>query len=85
MSNTAVIIDPSKNNMDGTSEVSAHPPLTSIAGHFDWSNQHIKSRGGFLPSVLVDPHSREYFFYLIRFLRHFYLVGALDACPKTEP
>ena len=42
MSNTAVITDPSKNNMDGTSEVSAHPPLTSIAGHFDWSNQHIK-------------------------------------------
>ena len=34
MSNTAVITDPSKNNMDGTSEVRAHPPLTSIAGHF---------------------------------------------------
>ena len=34
MSNTAVITDPSKNYMDGTSEVTAHPLLTSIAGHF---------------------------------------------------
>ena len=52
MSDTAVITDPSKNDKDGTSEVPAHPPLTSIAGYFDWSN-HTKSRGIYVPSLLV--------------------------------
>ena len=56
MSNTTAITDPSKNNMDGTIEVSALPPLTSIAGHLRVVKQsHQKARGIYVPSLLVDP------------------------------
>ena len=42
ISTAVVITDPLKNNMDCTTPGLAHPPLTSITGHFEWSNHHIK-------------------------------------------
>ena len=72
MSDTAVITDPSKNNMDGTSEVPAHPPLTSIAGHFTGAERsHRKVAKAISPLEFGGP-GRELYFYEIRFLRLFY-------------
>ena len=70
MSNTAVITDPSKNNMDGTSEVPAHPPLTSIAGDLLVPNDHIEKSRKRSPLEFGGP-GRGSYFYQIRFLRLF--------------